>query len=113
MTEPLDVYLGLRARNREWGNAFVGLFNGGRREGRVLPKGGLFLGKSECEPNDWRECYAHMQSIGLVEFRTEKRPNHPTIGGETEYVYIQPTKLAFAAREADLRAWRARMASEA
>lgn len=106
MTDPLEIYRKLEARNRTWARAFVGLFNGGKRRGRVTPKGGLFLGKCECEPEDWRECYTHMRDIGLVEFRTEKEPNHPGIGGETEYAYIQPTKLGLAAREADLREWR-------
>jgi hypothetical protein len=93
--------------HRSWYNAFVGLFNGGKREGYAFSSGGLHLGKSECELSDWRDCYAHLQKLGLLTFRTEFKDNHPSVGGQRELVHIDVTERGFRMREEDLRAWRA------
>jgi len=97
-TRPAGI---LDAFDNRVSNCFAGLFNGARREGIIWPNGSLFVCKAECEwgwPGDWEK----LRDAGLLTFRLEERPNHPSIGGTTAYVPWSITKKGWDVRDDDL-----------
>jgi hypothetical protein len=85
---------------RKVNSCFAGLFNGARSRGWMSPKGGLSLGKAECEW-DWQEIWPRMVLMGLVEFELKPRPNHPDFGGFSADFTWGVTDFGLTVREDD------------
>ena len=106
-TRPAGILEGFERGVR---NCFKGLFNGASREGHIWPNGAFKVGKAECEwgwPGDWEK----LRDAGLLTFRLDARPNHPSIGGSTTYVPYSITDKGWDVREDDIAYFRELMAA--
>lgn len=75
-------------------HAFVALFARTCQNEWILTPTGLITGKRECEIDDWRQFYAdRLVKAGLVTYREK-------IARGVHYVYVTPTKLGTAVRDA-------------
>ena len=81
---------------------FTGLFHGARSPGSIRSKGGLFVGKAECEW-DWSAAWETLRDMGLIEYRLEEKPNHHSFGGTTTYVHWSITEKGWQTLEDDLK----------
>jgi hypothetical protein len=81
-------------------SCFAGFFNGALSEGSLHHNGSLFIGKAECEWN-WRTIWVELRKLGLIDWTTEQRPNHPSFGGHTTYVLLTITAKGWEVRNDD------------
>lgn len=83
-------------------SCFAGLFNGAF-QGRITAKGGLFVGKAECEW-DWQEVWPAMKELGLVDYSIDE-VTHPS-GYVSKNLHWNITEKGFEVRDDDIKYFR-------
>lgn len=101
-SRPAGVILGA---SRGANSCFAGIFNGCRATGYIFvpERDDLSIGKYECEVN-WRETWAELKSLGLIDWREENVPCHD--GSKMIHVHLSVTAKGLEVREDDLKWFR-------
>lgn len=97
-TRPANV---IQSLGQEAERTFAGLFNGALRKGSIR-RDALFIGKAECEWY-WPQAWQTLKGAGLIDYSLKEEPNHPTIGGTTNYLTWSVTDLGWDVRNDDIK----------